>query len=78
MPSGALRRGHRSYSLLSVDNDSSTLEDFPVEMEMFANDMQNFRKALNGFPEYFDESVDETIYPFEEDLQARTLWSAEL
>lgn len=58
-----------SHALRPVIVDVLDPEDFPYQMEMFANDIQSFLKSLNEFPEFGDEAVDKSISSFESDLR---------
>ena len=44
-------------------------EDFPEQMQMFAQDVTTFLDCLNEFPEFTDEAVNSAILSLEGDLK---------
>lgn len=46
-------------------------EDFPEQLQEFANDVITFLDCLNEFPEFTDEAVNAAIISLEGDLKVR-------
>ncbi len=44
-------------------------EDFPEQLQMFAQDVTTFLDCLNEFPEFTDEAVNSAILALEGDLK---------
>ena len=45
------------------------VEEFPQQLKAFAQDIANFLKSLNEFPEFTDEVVNNSMNSFEADLK---------
>ncbi len=48
-------------------------EDFPEQLQMFAQDVTTFLDCLNEFPEFTDEAVNAAVLSLEGDLKVRIL-----
>ena len=48
-------------------------EDFPDQMQMFAQDVTTFLDCLNEFPEFTDEAVNSAVLSLEGDLKVGAL-----
>ena len=46
-------------------------EDFPEQLQMFAQDVTTFLDCLNEFPEFTDEAVNAAVLSLEGDLKVR-------
>ena len=44
-------------------------EDFPEQLQMFAQDVTTFLDCLNEFPEFTDEAVNAAVLSMEGDLK---------
>ena len=47
------------------------VEEFPAQLKAFAQDIANFLRSLNEFPEFTDEVVNNSMNSFEADLKVR-------
>ncbi|THH11432.1 hypothetical protein EW145_g659 [Phellinidium pouzarii] len=64
---------HVARPLLPKEID---VEEFPTQLEAFADDVVTFLKSLNEFPEFTDEAVNNSMNSFEADLKARLSFCA--
>lgn len=60
---------HIARPTIPTGSKELTVEDFPEQLEAFANDIKSFLKSLNEFPEFTDEVVNNSMDAFEADLK---------
>ncbi len=76
---GQMFVNRHSDSVLSNSNSVLALEyldpeDFPFQLDMLGQDIQNLLKSLKEFPEFSDENVEQCICSFEADLRVSHIY----
>lgn len=61
-----------------IINEALDVDEFPDQMELFANDVGAFLQCLSEFPEFNDEAVNGSILSFKHDLQVSSYTSYSL